>query len=236
MEWAIRIIEALAALMAVGILLVIFRQLRGPKPELPRGFLTRTVALELAESPEVAKAILGQPSSNVRKKVRGEVKGDFVFIAAYWLLFITLGALLVQSGFLGALLAATVAICITAAAQMDFLENLRLYTLLDTPSNTPEIEVQRRIDDVREAARFKFGLIFVATAALSPVFLRHTGWWLFGIGGLYLLAAAVGLFGLWQHRAAVEWAFLLMLLGVLWIAAVFNFIPRESLMSVLAGS
>jgi hypothetical protein len=161
--------------------------------------------------------------------MRKGIKGDFVFIAAYWLFFIALSALLVQRGLaLGVWLALAVAfcavlaaICATTAAQMDFLENLRLYALLDTPSDAPDTEIQRRIDDVRDAARFKFRLIFVATAALSPVFLWHAGWWLFG---------------LWRHRAAVDWAFFLMLFGVLAIAAAFNFIPRESLMSVLAGS
>src|SRR3954449_9660274 len=101
MEWTIRIIGALAALIVVGVLFVIFKQLRNPRPEprhLPEGerFLNPMVALELAETPEEVTGIAGSPGSENRETMRKGIKGDFVFIAAYWLFFIALSALLVQ--------------------------------------------------------------------------------------------------------------------------------------------
>lgn len=235
-------IKALAtltvALVAIFVLFIVHGRLFGPEPEprrLPEwGFVNPIVALELANTTDEVAGIVGKADSENRKTARNGIKWDFVLIAAYWLLLVSLSVLLVQRDLsFGAWFAVLAAVCVTAAAQMDFLENLRLYTLLDTPPD--ELEVQA-VHDVRDAARLKFGLIFVAAASLSPVFLWRTDWWLFGIGVLFVLSAAVGLLGLWQYRAAVDWAFLLTILGVLAIAVAFNRVPRESLMNVLSGS
>lgn len=89
----------IATMVLVVTLLLVFRQLTRykPKPKLPKGFLyNRTVALELAESPQVVGNILNQPGSDARGEIRKETYLDFVFIASYWLLFIGLSCLLVQ--------------------------------------------------------------------------------------------------------------------------------------------
>lgn len=128
--------------------------------------------------------------------------------------------------------AALAAVCATAAAQVDFLENLRVFTLLDTfprglyHGQRLAEETKQKVKDVRDAALFKFELFFVATALLSPVFLWRAGQRLFVvIGVLFLLAATVGLFGLWRYRLVVAWAFFLMTLGVLAIAVEFDRLP-----------
>ncbi len=49
------------------------------------------------------------------------------------------------------------------------------------------------------------------------------------IGVLYILTATLGLLGLWWYRPAVDWAYLLMLLGFFPIAAAFTLIPHRFL-------
>jgi hypothetical protein len=69
---------------------------------------------------------------------------DLIFIAAYWLLFIALSALLAQRDItLAVPLAVVAAVCATAAAQVDFPENLRLFALLDTPPEASDTEISR---------------------------------------------------------------------------------------------
>jgi len=101
-------------------------RLTGSKPE-------PAIALELAETPEQVRNILDHDGRDVRGGIRKATYVDFIFIAAYWLLFIALSALLAQRDIpLAVPLAVVAAVCATAA-QVDFLENLRLFALLDTP-------------------------------------------------------------------------------------------------------
>ncbi len=235
MELTIKIAGALASVMVLGailgaVLLLSYAQLTGPKqrPELPRGFFARVIALELAETPEQVKNILDQPDRDARSEIRKGTYVDFVFIAAYWLLFIALSALLAQRDITLAIpLAVVAAVCATAAAQVDFLENLRLFALLDLSPEASDTEISWVAKGVRDAALLKFGLSFVAAALLAQVFLWHDDWWLLGIGILYLIAAAIGLFGVWRYPVAVQWGFLLLALGIIPIAAALTLIPHK---------
>jgi hypothetical protein len=222
MELTVKTAGALASAMVLGaVLLVVFMRLMGSKPE-------PVVALELAETPEQVRNILDQDGRDVRGGIRKATYVDFIFIAAYWLLFIALSALLAQRDItLAVPLAVVAAVCATAAAQVDFLENLRLFALLDTAPEASDAEISRIAKEVRDAALLKFGLSFVAVALLSQVFLWRDDWWLHAIGILYLIAAAIGLFGVWWYPAAVQWGFFLLAIGIIPIAVVFTLIPHR---------
>jgi hypothetical protein len=153
---------------------------------------------------------------------------DFIFIAARWLLFIALSALLAQRDItLAVPLAVVAAVCATAAAQVDFLENLRLFALLDTTTEASDNEISWIAKEGRVAALLKFGLSFVAAALLAQIFLWRDDWWIFAIGILYLIAAAIELFGVWWYPAAVQWGFFLLALGTIPIAVIFTLIPHR---------
>lgn len=85
----------LFAFLVIGIALWMGWRFRIDPEKLPKG-LKPMLALELAESADELAGVLGEgPRGEAnRQAARGELKVDFLFIAAYWLLFLAAGVLL----------------------------------------------------------------------------------------------------------------------------------------------
>ncbi|MFQ5684305.1 MAG: hypothetical protein ACE5HC_13675 [Candidatus Binatia bacterium] len=186
-----------------------------PKEPL-KDFRSPVLALEFVESANGIAHIVGDLGDENREKVRGSLHADFFLIAAYWLLFGSMGFLLARRPEKWAMwLAIAAGICITAAASLDIVENLRTLRVLDLPLAKTTDDMARMI---RSAALLKWGLLFVTFALLAPAFFQ--GWtWQGAIGPLFLIAAGCGLVGLCCYRPAIEWAFVPLSIGLL-LAAV----------------
>lgn len=176
------------------------------------------IALELVEDLSQAKDLAPKLAER-SAQIRSGVSGDYVFIAFYWLLFMAFSALVTQRFGVGLWLAVIGAVCITAAAQMDFLENLRWYALLEAPG------VEQRIVDVREAARYKWWLSLLAIALVAIGLMWSSSGWPLIIGVLYLIPAVIGVAGLLLYGPLVQWAFLGLIPGIIVTAVVFTWFP-----------
>jgi hypothetical protein len=148
------------------------------------GFKTRILAMELASSPFEVSKILGAHNRRNRAVMRQAQYVDFLFIAAYWLLFLDLsGALALRKFPYAFVVGIAVAVCASAAAYFDVRENLEILKTLKTPlddSARPSIGI------CRAAALLKWILIFLAVALLSALFLKWLGLLLLvtGLSGL----------------------------------------------------
>lgn len=155
-----------------------------------------------------------------RTIVRG-LYADYVFVAAYWILFVLLAAALVRlalgtrGGFvdLAALDRADLALLLaglgavlagTAAAVMDVVENGRIHEAFTAGRGREEEWMARGI---RLAAGWKWGLVFATVLLLSPLFFA-AGMPYGPILGAYFVAVSV--IGAWAAVArprVLEWAF-----------------------------
>jgi hypothetical protein len=191
------------------------------------------LALEFVDTPRRAADIFTQmPREKIEKQTRGD---SYVFIPVYVLVFSAAIFLIfrwAQTGVPAPLrVAATVlGVCLVlAAAAFDYRENNATFALLDATEGKSDSavalmpELQPVLDRIRGAALVKWGLLFGVLAVMSvPLFAHGGGGW--AVGGLFLLAGALGLFSLVPPaRALVEWAFVLMGLSLttlgLWFAS-----------------
>jgi hypothetical protein len=221
MSWTIQLIGTIALLLTLaGVLTLVLGLLKSPpKPKrLPPGLRSVIVAIELARTGQEANDILGEADSAMRVYLRQGIYIDYLIIAFYWLLYMALAALLSQQGWF--VVGVLAAVCITAAAQLDFLENLNLFTLLDSPPNAPNLE--HLVAAVRKPSRFKWALIFLAVGLTALVFLPQSNWRLWTVGMTHLLTAIVGLIGIGRYRPAVEWGYGLMSLSIILDAVTFT--------------
>jgi hypothetical protein len=191
------------------------------------------LAMEFVEDASEVERFLGardaEGDSAMRRKIRRALAWDNVFIAAYWLLFAGLCALLAgRAGARGGAvwLAVFAALCVTAAAVSDTVENARTAALLDAAAVTGPL-----LGGVAAASFQKWLLISLATLALSPVFLWGGDRYALVTGGglflLYVLIGALTLWGIFGGRPRlVMTAFGLNFVGVLVVAVVFGAWPR----------
>jgi hypothetical protein len=219
METLVRAIGALASVMTVlGILVFV----TSPKLEtkLPRGLKSPALAIEFAQLSEIERML---DDANLRKQIRQGLYSDYFFIAMYWLLFAGMSALLAGRTHSWAVWAGVVAaVCATSAAIFDVVENLSIAALLDAAKIQPEM-----VRNVASAGFGKWLLVSLSTLILSLVFLRRD--WLALLGGLYLLIAIMGIYGLLRNPRFVEWSFLLNFVGLVVVAIVFSGWPRKIL-------
>ena len=196
------------------------------KPKEPlKGFQSPIVAIELASSPQVFTSIVGGSQDPNRTIVRKSLRADYVFIAAYWLLFASMSILFAGCNFPGAYqFGIAVGVCITAAAVFDVVENSYIAQML---SLSPTDNGHDVINKLRHASLAKWTLIFVTTALVSQLFTRRNDWIVL-IGYLFVLATALGLSGL-LYNPAIEWASIPMGIGIALTAVVFTFCPKTFL-------
>lgn len=132
--------------------------------------------LQLVESTEQARLILGDVPSTNRETMRLKTYQDFAYIPCYALLFITAGLLIVRRGrsnphadswipFAGYVTATSG----LAAGIADVFENLAILTLLDTPIADT---TQAMLDAIRQPAVIKWALIAIGllSGALAMAF------------------------------------------------------------------
>jgi hypothetical protein len=142
--------------------------------------------MEFVQSPEQVDCI----ASRGARRLRPELVADRVTIGLYWSVLLCLSLLCWRSGMPGARgLGAAAALCATAGAVADLIENGGIGLLLDG-DRTQEV-----IDRVRIAAYWKWGLLALAFTLLAWFLLRQ-GWWTRIAAVLFLLAAAWTAFAL----------------------------------------
>lgn len=231
METLVRVIGALAGLIVLLAVAALIGQAASPKSAgggtLPHGLSAPALAMGFVGHEEV-EAFLGVRDSDgdsaMRKQIRRGVYGDYVFIAMYWLLLMTMSALLaLRRGVWAVWAGAAAAVCSTSAALFDVVENLSISVVLDA---TPLIQAS----EVRNVAAAGFGKwlsVSLSTLILSLVFLRRD--WLALLGALYVLIAVGCVYGLLRNPRLVELSFLLNFAGLLAVAFVFSTWPQKVL-------
>jgi len=202
-------LTGLLALLCVGLIAILngkpyFTNASRP----PRRIASPLVAMEVVHNVDEVDAILGDAPSPDREAMRIKQYADFVFIACYAGLFLTLSAMAANRW---------VALCGLAAAGFDVLENIAILRILDLPLSQT---TQSMIDSIRHAGLAKWTLAFAALALLSPFFLKSRRWTMRIVGVLIALAAAVGFYGLYDN-AFLVWAGIPMAAGIAGIAALF---------------
>ena len=153
------------------------------------------LAIEFATNAQEVNTFLGKRGddgdSPLRAKIRRALKWDDFFIPLYWLLFVGMSVLLARRGWpeFALWLAVFAALCATAGAVSDVIENSRTRTLLDAASVTEPL-----LKAAASASFWKWLLVSLAILALSPVFLwaGDTRARVFG-GILFLAYASAGL-------------------------------------------
>jgi hypothetical protein len=201
MEIVVRASAVVAvALMVVAIVMESIKRgfLRSGRAKLDRGFTERGLAMELAQSPAEVELILagkgGDENEANREVMRSLQAADFVFIAAYWLLFTLAAVLLTERRFpFSTLVAVAATILATIAAVCDVWEDI---FILKITRSVLDATAQPLIDRCRTAALWKWNLLFLALILLSSLFLARSDWRTatgiaLAIPGLLIAAAGV---------------------------------------------
>ena len=176
-----------------------------------RGIASPVVALQMARNVDEVDAVLGDAPSPDREAMRIKQYIDFAFIAAYAALYIAL-AMMFRTR-----LAVLAAICGTAAAVFDLLENSAILRILDVPLHST---TQAMIDAIRHSGLAKWTLAFVASALFAALFWRSRRWAMRAIAALNFAAAALGFYGIYDNSILV-WAGLPLFAGLIAMTAVF---------------
>ncbi|HEU4597596.1 MAG TPA: hypothetical protein VFS10_20885 [Pyrinomonadaceae bacterium] len=229
METLVRAVGALAFLLVPFALLVVVNFLRS-KPLPPHGVRMPGLAIEFVTTPGEAEELLGErgAGSDRRAGMREGLNADYVFIAAYWLMFMGTSILLAQRDLTFSLgqwrlnpsvwLAAAAALCATGAAIFDLVENSALARLYDAEKITKPL-----LDATSGAGSWKWALSFAAIFLLSFTFLRADFDAVLVLGILYLLVAVLGWAGLLYSPRLIEAVFLLIAAGFVLLAVLFTF-------------
>lgn len=139
-----------------------------PAHEVPQGFTSPVVGLELASEPEHVEAILGEQGHPRRGEiVRAMDLGnrlDFFFLASYSSLHASLALLARERGLLGRATSSLLFGLAAAMAVGDALENLCLLTL---SSLTDPEAMQGPLAWLRATTLLKWGAIYVSSGLLA---------------------------------------------------------------------
>ena len=186
-------LEKLARLVGVlGVLVVVIAVWAGVEMSFKHSVGRPVLQLEIADSPAAFAAVLEGDAGNVAQ-ARRQIEIDWFFIAAYWLFFLGLAALLSElqppaSRWTGAV----AAVIATAGASFDLAENRGILAALDAYSGgNLSLELVRH---TREVSLLKWALLFAVLMLLAGVFLAAAGWRRF-VGLLVAASSAVGLAG-----------------------------------------
>jgi hypothetical protein len=184
------------------------------------------LVLELPEKLDDLRNTVGDLGDERRAFMLKELTPDgLLFIPSYTFLFLALSWLLTQRRFSWAMwLGILAGACAIGAAALDYLENARIRSLLETGLAQT---TQQTIDSARYVSLGKWALSFLATGLLSSLFLWRRDVIIL-LGGFYALTATIGLTGL-IYRPAIAWAFGLMAIGTLLVIVVFGVFPSRFL-------
>lgn len=229
MESLLRLAASLTVAVVV-IALYMSRVAQFQRKSLPRGFRSPVLAIQLVHSRADIAAIVGDQGDPDRRQMRRQQQLDHLLITAYWAAFVVMSVVLVQRSFPGAqYLGILAGLCATGAALSDVQENQAVLRVLAVPLVQTD---ESMVDVIRQAATRKWLLLFVAMALLSLVCIGRRDWataygTLCLLSGLsFLLAAIIGLVGLWQN-ALLEYCVVPMGLGLLTLAFALGMFPAK---------
>jgi hypothetical protein len=197
-------VERLAGLLAVLCLAVAALLVGKPSfsnASLPvRGIDDPVIAIQAARSLTDVDWVLGNAPSPDREVMRIKQRIGFAFIGAYTALFLTLALLLLRSGDLGRIAGPAAMICALATAAFNILENLAVLRILDVPLYETTAPM---IGAIRSASFASWALAALTLALLSPFFLGSPRMLMRATGALFLVTAAMQLYGLRDNRFLV---------------------------------
>jgi hypothetical protein len=163
-----------------------------------RGISNPILAMEVVRDVSEVDAILSDAPSPDREVMRIKQYADFGFIVAYAALYVLMSMLLVGEGRALAISAAVLAIL---AAICDVIENFGILRIVDVDlAHT----TQAMIDAIRYPSLIKWALASLALALLGLLAWRTRRTGLRMIGGLYILASLLGLYGLYRN-VGLQW-------------------------------
>jgi hypothetical protein len=165
-----------------------------------RGIDDPVIAIQAARSITDVDWVLGNAPSPDREVMRIKQRIGFVFIGAYTALFLTLALLLMRAGGIGRMVGPAATICALATAAFNAVENLAVLRILDVPLYETTAPM---IGAIRSASFATWALAALTLALLSTYFLRAPGLLMRGVGGLFLITAAMQLYGLRDNRFLV---------------------------------
>lgn len=184
-----------------------------------RGIANPVLAMEVVRNIAEVDAILSDAPSPDREVMRIKQYTDFGFIACYATLFVVMSLLFAREGPRSiAIGAATMGV---TAALCDVLENLSILRVVNTNLTHT---TQGMIDAIRFPSLIKWTLASLAIGLLSILLLRTRRTGLRIVGGLDMIAALLGLYGVWDN-AFLQWSGLPMVGGFLGLAILY-FRPR----------
>jgi hypothetical protein len=149
------------------------------------GINSPVLALQFARNPADVELVLSEYPSPDRITMQFKQYEDFVFIAAYVGLFLTLGTLLARRGDArGNIAGIAGAICGFAAGVFDVLDNRAILAILDVPMRET---TQNMVNAISRPSTAKWALSAAALALLSTYFFGHPRWYARAVG--WLMAA-----------------------------------------------
>jgi hypothetical protein len=179
-----------------------------------RGISSPVLAMEVARNVAEVDAILSDSPSADREAMRIKQYADFGFISGYACLFVVTGILLIPQGRTIAILAVVLGVL---AAIFDVVENLGILRVVNTDL---EHTTQAMIDAVRYPSLAKWTLASLALGLLAILFLRIKRAGPRIVGTLYLIAALLGLSGLYEN-VFLEWSGIPTLAGFIGLAILY---------------
>jgi len=151
------------------------------------------LAMEMVRNVEEVDAVLGEAPSADREVMRIKEYADFGFIGGYTGLFVLMGMLLVGEGRVIAISAVALGV---GAAIFDVIENLAILRIVDVDLGHT---TQTMIDAIRYPSLIKWALASLALGLLGILALLTRRPGLRMVGALNVVAALLGLCGLYDH-------------------------------------
>ena len=190
-----------------------------------RGIDDPMIAIQAARSLTDVDYVLGNAPSPDREVMRIKERIGFAFIGAYMALFLALAFLLLRSGGFGRIAGPAGMICALATAGFNVAENLAVLRILDVPLYETTASM---IGAIRSASFATWALAALTLTLLSSWFLRSNRLLMRGTGTLFLVTAAMQLYGLRDGRFLV-WEGGPAALALLGVAAMYlPWLPRQS--------
>jgi hypothetical protein len=179
-----------------------------------RGITNPVLAMEVARNVSEVDAILGDAPSPDREAMRIKQYADFGFICTYASLYVVMSLLLMREGRAVAISAAVLGVL---AAIFDVIENLGILRIVNTDlAHT----TQAMIDAVRYPSLTKWALASIALGLLAILFLRVRRAGPRVVGALDLIAALLGLYGVYDN-AVLQWSGIPTLAGFIGLAVLY---------------
>lgn len=179
-----------------------------------RGITNPVLAMEVARNISEVDLVLGEAPGPDREMMRIKQYADFGFIGAYAALYVLMAMFLMAQGRSIAILAAVLGII---AAVCDVIENLGILRIVDVDLART---TQAMIDAIRYPSLIKWTLASLALGMLGLLAWRTGRIGLRIVGALDLIAALLGLGGLFENRLLV-WLGPPMLGGLVGLAILF---------------